>query len=115
MSKRRWRMGMGSSGRSPWRGDTARLAADVTVDQDVRPHGKRRARGRVPPEAGLLRYEDWAAPFPGLTTSYSYLADAQRQVLRREGGAYARERAQGLPRTVLPHHTKAAGSRKPAA
>ena len=98
-------------------GDTARLAADVTVDQDVRPHCKRRARGLVPLEAGLLRCEDcWAAPFPQvLTTSYSYLADAQRQVLRREGGAYARERAEGLPRTVLPHHTKAAGSRKPAA
>ena len=98
-------------------GDTARLAADVTVDQDAWPHGKPRARDRVPPEAGLLRCEDYCAcPFPQvLTTSYSYLADAQRQVLRREGASYARERAEGLPRTVLPHHTKAAGSRKPAA
>ena len=40
-------------------GDTARLAADVTVDQDVLPRGKRRARGRVPLEAGLLRCEDY--------------------------------------------------------
>ena len=40
-------------------GDTARLAADVTVDKDVRPHCKRRARGLVPLEAGLLRCEDY--------------------------------------------------------
>ena len=40
-------------------GDTARLAADVTVDQDVLPRGKRRARGLVPLEAGLLRCEDY--------------------------------------------------------
>ena len=37
----------------------ARLAADVTVDQDVLPRGKRRARGRVPLEPGLLRCEDY--------------------------------------------------------
>ena len=37
-----------------------------------------------------------AAPFLRvLTTSYSYLADAQRQVLRREGGADARETPKG--------------------
>lgn len=43
------------------------------------------------------------------------MALALDRVARREGGAYARERAEGLPRTVLPNHTKAAGSGKPAA
>ena len=36
-----------------------RLAADVTVDQDVWPHGKRRARGRVSLWAGPLWCEDY--------------------------------------------------------
>ena len=40
-------------------GDTARLAADVTVDQGALPRSKRRARCRAPFAAGLLRGEDY--------------------------------------------------------